>query len=418
MQRVRDSRAKSNALGEKVTALVESIDKDAAVVVSDAEKRADFLTTLVIAVAFGSLVTGIVLGTLIAKYGLIEPIRLLVENLKQLANGNLNIEVYGAERGDEVGDIGRTAVIFRDNSRAAVRLQAEQGELKQRAEVERKAAVLKVAEDFERSVKGVVNIVASASTEMQTAAQSLSATAEETTRQSTTVAAASDQASANVQTVASATEELSSSIGEIGRQVEQSTRIARQAVEQARDTGVTVDALAQAAQRIGDVVKLIQDVASQTNLLALNATIEAARAGDAGKGFGVVASEVKVLANQTAKATEEIAGQIAEIQSATARTVTSIQGIGTTITQINEISSVIASAVEEQSAATQEIASNVQQAAQGTQDISSNIANVTQAAGHTASASSQVLGSASELSQQAENLRTQVDSFLGSLRAA
>jgi methyl-accepting chemotaxis protein len=189
-------------------------------------------------------------------------------------------------------------------------------------------------------------------------------------------------------------------------------------VRQATDTGVTVDTLAQAAQRIGDVIKLIQDIAAQTNLLALNATIEAARAGEAGKGFAVVASEVKTLANQTAKATEDITAQIDAIQNATGRTVTAIQDIGKTINQVSEISSVIAAAVEEQSAATQEIASNVQQAARGTQDISGNIGGVTEAAEHTAVASSQVLDSAAELSRQAETLRGQVDHFLASLRAA
>jgi methyl-accepting chemotaxis protein len=350
--------------------------------------------------------------------GVARPLARTTGAVGKLAAGDLSVAVEGTERGDELGALAKALQVFKDGALEKKRLQEEQEELKLQAERERKAALGKVADAFEASVKEVVTVVAAAAGEMQSTAQSMGETAEETTRQSTAVAAASEQASSNVQTVASAMEELSSSIAEIGRQVEQSTRMARSAVEQAQTTGTTVDGLSRAAQRIGDVIKLIQDIASQTNLLALNATIEAARAGEAGKGFAVVASEVKTLATQTAKATEEISTQIAEIQGATGQTVSAMQSIGGIIAQLDEIASTIAAAVEEQSAATQEINSNVQQAARGTGEISTNIHRVNEAAGQTAAASSQVLSSASELSQQGERLRLEVDGFIGKLRAA
>jgi methyl-accepting chemotaxis protein len=261
-------------------------------------------------------------------------------------------------------------------------------------------------------VKEVVGVVASASSEMESAAQSMSATAEETNRQAGAVAAASEEASSNVQTVASAAEELSSSISEITRQVTQSSDVARKAVEEAAKTNATVKGLAEAAQKIGEVVNLINEIAGQTNLLALNATIEAARAGEAGKGFAVVASEVKSLANQTAKATEDIGRQISAIQSATEAAVGAIQGIGKTIEEIAKIATNIASAVEEQGAATQEIARNVQQASAGTQEVTSNISGVTKAATETGAAAGQVLTAARELATQGDTLKKEVEGFL------
>jgi methyl-accepting chemotaxis protein len=271
--------------------------------------------------------------------------------------------------------------------------------------------------EFDAKSTEAIESVATAAGELHISSQSLSGSAEETTRQSAAVAAASKQASANVQTVASATEELSASVQEVGRQAAQSAAIAQKAVEEAGRSNRMVSGLAEAAQKIGDVVNLINDIAGQTNLLALNATIEAARAGEAGKGFAVVASEVKSLATQTAKATEDIAGQIAAIQGATEQSVETIKAIGETIAEVNSIVSAIAAAVEEQSAVTKEIAGNVQQAATGTQEVSSNIAGVNQAAESTGGIAGQMLDAATELSRRSEQLSRDVKSFLAEVKA-
>ncbi len=286
---------------------------------------------------------------------------------------------------------------------------------------EREQRRLKVADaikQFDEKMIRMLSSVEASVAKMEATATGLSGTADETMEQSTAVAAASEQASADVQTVASAAEELSSSIAEIGRQVAKSTKVAGDAVKQANKTNTTVQGLAQSAQTIGDVVKLIQDIASQTNLLALNATIEAARAGEAGKGFAVVAAEVKNLANQTAKATDDISQQIGSIQTATKVSVEAIQEIAATIMSVNETATAIASAVEEQGAATQEIARNVQEASKGTQEVSSNIAKVSQAATATGQAASDVLSASRDLTRQSENMRDQVDAFFKSIQAA
>ena len=273
-------------------------------------------------------------------------------------------------------------------------------------------------QDFDGQMKIVLKTVGGSATSLQTAAKALAASAEESTQQSTAVATASEEASTNVQAVASATEELTSSVREIGRQVTESTRITGIAVEQASRSGETMQGLAKAAQRIGDVVELINNIAGQTNLLALNATIEAARAGEAGRGFAVVASEVKALAEQTAKATGEIGQQILAIQEATREFVGSIQEIGATIASVNEIATAIAAAVEEQGMATAEIARNVQEAARGTQEVSNNISGVSQTASETGQTATRLLSSAGELSQQSETLRTQVEGFFAAIRAS
>ncbi len=349
---------------------------------------------------------------------IVKPITGMTAAMRKLAGGDTRTEIPARERGDEVGAMAQSVQIFKDNMVEAERLRGEQDALKLKAEAEKKNFLTKMADEFETGVRSSLDTLGQSATGMRSMSQSMSATAEEASRQATTVAAAASQATSNVQTVAVATEELSSSVSEIGRQVTQSTQIAAKAVEEANRTNQTVQGLSAAAQKIGDVVKLISDIASQTNLLALNATIEAARAGEAGRGFAVVANEVKSLASQTAKATEEISAQVAAMQGATGEAVQAIASIGDTIASINEIATTIASAVEQQGAATLEIARNVQQAAQGTGQVSHNIVGVNQAAGQTGTAASQVLLSAEELSKQSATLRADVDHFLANIRAA
>jgi methyl-accepting chemotaxis protein len=372
---------------------------------------------LVIAIAGGALVIALVIAAGLAR-SIARPIVGITGVMSRLADGDSAVEIPGLARVDEVGAMAKAVEVFKGSMIESERLRAAQKDADKRAEAEKKVALHKMADAFEASVKGVVQTVSSAATQMQSSAQTLSSTAERTSQQAATVAAASEEASSNVQTVASASEELSASIAEISRQVAHSSTVANQAVDEANQTNQSVQSLAEAAQKIGDVVKLINDIAGQTNLLALNATIEAARAGEAGKGFAVVASEVKSLANQTAKATEDISSQVGAIQGATRSSVVAIEGIGKTISEINQIATTIASAIEEQGAATQEIARNIQQAAKGTNEVSSNIAGVNQAATETGSASTQMLGAAGELAVQAEKLRAEVDRFLGSIRAA
>jgi methyl-accepting chemotaxis protein len=368
----------------------------------------------------GAAAAAIILSVLIAIFFarlISRPIVAMTDAMRRLASGDLSVDLPAADRRDELGAMAEALAIFRDNAREVQHLAAEQRTEQGRKE-QRQQAIEGYINEFDRSVREAVEALASAATEMRATAGSMSATAEETQRQAGAVASASEQTSANVQTVAASAEEMTSSISEIARQVTQASDIAKRAVADAQRTNGTVNTLAEAAQKIGQVVQLIQDIASQTNLLALNATIEAARAGEAGKGFAVVASEVKSLATQTAKATEDIAAQIGSIQSVTGEAVTAIQGIGGTIGHINEISTAIASAVEEQGAATQEIARNTQQAAKGTEQVSSNIAGVNRAAGETGAAAAQVLSSAEALGRQSETLRTSVNRFLEKIRAA
>ncbi len=382
-----------------------------------AAHSADVTKILMLAIAGIGIVGGMLMGYLLATIGIASPLGKSISNITELAKGNTKIEIFGADRGDEIGQIAEALQVFKDNRIESDRLGLER-EAEAKAKQVRAEKIEKRIGEFDGVVNTVLHTLVSSSEQLEGAAQQMSANAEETNVQSTAVASAAEQASANVQTVATAAEELSSSISEISRQMATSTEITTQAVKEADRANDMVKSLAQAADRIGQVVALITDIAEQTNLLALNATIEAARAGDAGKGFAVVASEVKSLANQTAKATEEIGTQIAGIQTATKGSVEAIAGIAGTIQKINEISATVAAAVEEQNAATQEIARNVEQAATGTQEVTSNITGVTQAVGETGQVSSQVLSSAKELSRQSETLRAHVGSVLSEMKAA
>jgi methyl-accepting chemotaxis protein len=348
--------------------------------------------------------------------GISRPVNQLADAMSRLTAGDKSVEVPVIGR-DEVAEMAGAFGVFKASMIKAEELAAKEMEA-QRLRAERARQIELLTDKFDQDVSLVLKAVAAATTEMQATASSMTATAEETARQATTVASASEEASTNVTTVSVATEELTASIQEISRQVQQSAAVAGRAVADADRTNVQVKGLAEAAQKIGEVVGLINDIASQTNLLALNATIEAARAGEAGKGFAVVASEVKSLANQTAKATEEIGSQIGGIQQATGSAVAAIQSIASTIREINDIATAIASAVEEQGAATQEISRNVQQASAGTQEVSANISGVSEAAAATGAAAEQVKSSATELSHQSEALRGKVETFLNSIKAA
>jgi methyl-accepting chemotaxis protein len=369
-----------------------------------------------LAISLAVLLAGVAIGYAVAR-SITKPIVAMTGAMGTLAEGNLDTMVPAQGRKDEIGGMAAAVQIFKDNMIRNKEMQArEAAELEARAR--RSQRIAELTEVFEREATIVVKTVSSAATEMQSTASAMSATAEETSRQATAVAAGSEQASSNVQTVASATEELTASIGEITTQVTESTRIVGAAVEQANETTAKVRGLSDAAQKIGDVVRLINDIAGQTNLLALNATIEAARAGEAGKGFAVVASEVKTLATQTARATEEISGQVRAIQEATAGSAQAIETITQTIARVSEISTAIASAVEEQGAATQEIARNVQEAAVGTQEVSANIVSVTEAAQETGTAATQLLGASGELARQAEVMRAEVEKYIAGVKAA
>jgi methyl-accepting chemotaxis protein len=349
---------------------------------------------------------------------IVLPIAAMTEAMAKIAAGHSDVEIPSRDSSDEIGAMAQAVEVFKRNTGERARLEQSEKQRQTQTAQERQRAMAALAESFERSIGQIVNTVASSATEMQVSAQSMASTAEEASRQAAAVSAASTAAHGNARAVAEEGEQLTLSIVEIGQRVERSSLIAAKAVEDARRTDATVEGLTAAADKIGAVVNLIQNIAGQTNLLALNATIEAARAGAAGKGFAVVASEVKTLANQTAKATGDIATQVAAIQNVTGEAVSAIRVIGATIDHMNDISMEIAAAVEEQSVVARDIAGHVRQVADRTEEVSGNISGMSNASTDVGRAATQVLNASQALARLSERLRAEVDGFLAGIRAA
>jgi methyl-accepting chemotaxis protein len=397
--------------------IVKKANEDNAAAEAEATSRVQWFTILLWSIsAFVFLVVGA--GIAGVATGVIRPITRMTGAMQRLANGELDSEIPSLGRQDEVGAMASALQVFKENSLRVQAMEAAHAKQAKQAEQDRKAGMLQVADGFEQAVGRIIRTVSSASSDIEAAAGSLTKTAETTQELSATVAVVSEQSSSNVRSAAAASEEMASSVAEISRQVQRSQEIAQAAVAQAEQTNVRIAELSQSASRIGEVIKMITAVAEQTNLLALNATIEAARAGDAGRGFAVVASEVKALSAQTAKATEEIAAQVTQMQSATEHSVSAIKDIGATIAQISEISTAIAAAVDQQGASTQEIARNVQQAAQGATLVTGRISDVNRGAADTGVAAGQVHGLAKSLAAESNHLSTEVENFLQTIRVA
>ena len=404
----------------KILNLLASLPEAALKVATADAEREDAAATRGFALDVALLLVALALGAaglFVIRSRIVRPIAEIVSAMLAVARGELSFAIPHRQRRDEIGALAGALAVFKENAEEkAHAAERERRELEEKSR--RQAAVAAAIADFDQSSRLALEAFSGAASRMSTTASALSATAEETSRQAAAVSAASTHTSANVQTVATATEELSSSVAEIGRQVAQSTDVAGRAVGEAQRTEGTMRVLAEAADKIGEVMKMIQSIAAQTNLLALNATIEAARAGEAGKGFAVVASEVKTLAAQTAKATEEIADQIASIQGVTGDAVAAIARISDTIGEINSIATAIATAINEQGTATHEIARSVQEAAKSVHEVSANIGGVTRAAEDTGAEAGEVMSASTELDRHAGQLRAEIANFLGRISAA
>ncbi|MFL6814092.1 MAG: methyl-accepting chemotaxis protein, partial [Bradyrhizobium sp.] len=412
-----ETRKLNIGLGISVEQLVHGVQTETHASAAQARREISFATTLMLGFGGLTLVGSALFVWLYVGRNILRRIGNLQRSMQLLSQGDLELAIYRSSQQDEIAAMASSLQVFRDSMIEARALSANQ-DRDRIAKSERASRMEARIVEFETTVRSALDSLQTSASSMQNTAQSMSATADQSSALVSAVATAAEETSVNVQTVSAGTEELSSSIAEIGRQVVTSAQIARKAVDEAGATDATMQGLAENAGRISVVIDLIQSIASQTNLLALNATIEAARAGDAGRGFAVVASEVKSLANQTAKATDEIRSQIANMQLVTTSAVTAIRDISTTISEINEVTTAIAAAVEEQGTATREIARNIQQAAGGTSEVSSNIVGVSTASTQAGSAASDVLSASGALRREADVLRSEIDAFLSSIRAA
>jgi methyl-accepting chemotaxis protein len=412
-----ETRKLNVGLGISVQQLVDGVRKETDAATAQAQQEISWSTLVMLALGAATLIGSVLFVWLYVGRSILRRMRALQNSMKILSSGDLDSEIYRSGQSDEIAEMSESLQVFRESMITARALSSEQDK-ENIAKVERASRVEARIAEFESTVRAALDGLQASANSMQSTAQSMSATADQSSALVSAVASAAEETSVNVQTVSSGTEELSSSIAEIGRQVVTSAEIARKAVDEAGATDATMQGLADNAARISVVVDLIQTIASQTNLLALNATIEAARAGEAGRGFAVVASEVKNLASQTAKATDEIRQQIANMQSVTNSAVGAIRNISTTISEINEVTGAIAAAVEEQGAATREIARNIQHAAGGTSEVSSNIVGVSNASNEAGTAAGEVLTASDALRREADVLRAEIDAFLSNIRAA